>query len=54
MPGFDTYYYYGDRLPTLVSDIVGPVPTECSKAPGLGIEGFKTRVNNVAMSLTNA
>lgn len=53
-PTADSYYYFGERTSTFVNDVVGPVPSGCTKAPGLGFDGFKTRVNNVAVSMTNA
>ncbi|KAF2792356.1 hypothetical protein K505DRAFT_198162, partial [Melanomma pulvis-pyrius CBS 109.77] len=52
--GTDTYFFYGGMLPTLISDVIGPQPLTCTRGPSLAIEGFKSRVNNVGISMSNA
>jgi hypothetical protein len=52
--GGHPYYIYGDQTAAFVSEIIGPEPEKCNKGPGLGIDAFKRRVNNVAISMTNA
>jgi hypothetical protein len=52
--GGHPYYIYGDQTAAFVSEIIGPEPEKCNKGPGLGIDAFKRRVNNVATGMTNA
>ena len=50
--GGDNYYTSPSSL-TVVGDMYGPNPIDCSLDPGLGIHGFEKRLSNVAISLTN-
>ena len=50
--GGDNYYTSSSML-TVVGDIYGPDPIDCSLEPGLGIQGFERRLSDVAISLTN-
>jgi hypothetical protein len=52
IPGGDDYYETR-WSPNLVHDVLGSAPTECSNETGLGLDGFKKRVQNVAISMTN-
>tara|TARA_R110002003_G_scaffold46_21_gene3874 strand:+ start:13317 stop:14207 length:891 start_codon:yes stop_codon:yes gene_type:complete len=54
-PGGDNYFV-GQWTPLVVDDIIGPTPTTCNATlgPGYGLEGFTRRVNNVAISISNA
>lgn len=46
-------YYTSPSILTVVGDMYGPNPIDCSLDPGLGIHGFEKRLSNVAISLTN-
>lgn len=47
-------FYNSAWSSALVKDVMGPSPMECSAEPGLGIDGFKRMINNVAIGMTNA
>jgi hypothetical protein len=49
-------YYTGQWVPNIVADIIGPNPVICDPnlGPGYGLEGFIRRINNMAVSMTNA
>ncbi|KAH3917227.1 hypothetical protein HBI56_120650 [Parastagonospora nodorum] len=49
-------YYSGQWVPNIVGDILGPTPATCD--PNLesnyGVEGFKRRIDNIAIAMSNA
>ena len=47
------FYFKDDLTAKVVEDIIGTVACNCSQLPGLGFDGFKSLVNNVAVGLTN-
>jgi hypothetical protein len=52
IPGGDNYLH-GDSMVGLVTDVLGTDPTACTTQPGLGFDGFKRRVDNLAAAVTN-
>ncbi|KAF3033215.1 hypothetical protein E8E11_000264 [Didymella keratinophila] len=48
------YYSYSQWAPNLSRDILGPDPGICSTDADRGFEGFKHRMDSLAISLTNA
>ena len=49
-------YYTGQWVPNLVADIIGPSPAKCDPtvSSGYDLEGFTRRINNLAISMSNA
>jgi hypothetical protein len=49
-------YYTGQWVPNIIGDIFGPAPAICNPnlGPGYGFEGFQRRINNIAISMSNA
>jgi hypothetical protein len=49
-------YYKGQWVPNIVGDILGPTPAACDPTlgPHFDRDGFTRRVNNIAISMSNA
>lgn len=49
-------YYTGQWVPNIIGDILGPTPAVCNPdlGPGYGLQGFTRRVQNIAISMSNA
>lgn len=49
-------YYTGQWVPNVIGDIFGPAPADCNPdlGPGFAFAGFKRRINNIAVSMSNA
>ncbi|KAF2261613.1 hypothetical protein CC78DRAFT_583543 [Lojkania enalia] len=46
--------FWGEWGPILAAEILGSNVQNCTKEPGLGIEGFRRRMSTVAASMSNA
>jgi hypothetical protein len=54
VPSGDAYLDGNQWTQNLLSDVLGLAPTECSNETGIGMEGFKARIENMAIAMTNA